>query len=54
MLGEETLHQYQATWELAALSFPNDAEIGEWKGDWSNMELLRVLVAVCVMQYSYN
>jgi hypothetical protein len=45
--------QYWATWGSAALGLPNGAESGVWKGDWSNMELLRFPVIVHVIQYSY-
>ena len=34
---------------MAALGFPNGAESGVWRRNWSNMELLRVLVYVSVI-----
>jgi hypothetical protein len=51
---EEGLYQYRATLGLAALGFPNGAESGMWRRNWSNMELMRVLGIVRVMQYPYS
>jgi hypothetical protein len=50
----ENLVQNRAIGALAALGFPNGAESGTMILNQSNVEPLRVIVSVRVMQYPYS